>query len=148
MGLLYELTWFLLTVYREEHQHYRRKMKKKKQIQAESQALWVEKYRPSIFMDLLGDQVRKESYVIYFLLNPYLLQRVNRDALRWVKQWDYCVFGKKPQHESQRDKALRQYKATFGNTMGQQYEKKYDKQANDNNNNAEKVTSSPSFINR
>ncbi|KAI8064610.1 P-loop containing nucleoside triphosphate hydrolase protein [Gongronella butleri] len=72
------------------------KNKKKRLIDAESQQLWVEKYKPSIFMDLLGDQ------------------RVNRDALGWVKQWDYCVFGRRPQGETQRDKALREYKSTFG----------------------------------
>ncbi|KAI8332374.1 hypothetical protein BC941DRAFT_436468 [Chlamydoabsidia padenii] len=99
----------------EQEKQVKRKLKKKKTIQAESQALWVEKYRPSIFMDLLGDQ------------------RVNREALRWVKQWDYCVFGKKPQHETQRDKALRQYKATFGNSMGQHYQKKHDKKSGDEN---------------
>ncbi|KAI8089045.1 uncharacterized protein BX664DRAFT_126288 [Halteromyces radiatus] len=88
----------------------KRKNKKKKQIQAESQALWVEKYKPTIFMDLLGDQ------------------RVNREALRWVKQWDYCVFQKKPQDESQRDKVMRQYKATFGSAMTDPYEKKKNKE--------------------
>ncbi|ORY99715.1 hypothetical protein BCR42DRAFT_430045 [Absidia repens] len=92
---------------RERNQFFKRKSKKKRYIQHESHALWVEKYKPTIFMDLLGDQ------------------RVNREALRWVKQWDYCVFGKKPQDESRRDKALRQYKATFGSSMGNQYEKQH-----------------------
>ncbi|CAO3593498.1 unnamed protein product [Absidia cylindrospora] len=94
-------------VEREREQFFKRKTKKKRYIQHESHALWVEKYKPKVFMDLLGDQ------------------RVNREALRWVKQWDYCVFGKKPLDESRRDKALRQYKATFGNSMGNQYEKQY-----------------------
>ncbi|RUS19855.1 hypothetical protein BC937DRAFT_86802 [Endogone sp. FLAS-F59071] len=40
--------------------------------------LWTEKYRPRQFIDLLGDQ------------------RLNRDVMKWVKQWDFCVFGKKP----------------------------------------------------
>jgi hypothetical protein len=47
-------------------------------------------------MDLMGDQ------------------RLNRDVLRWVKQWDYCVFKKRPSEETQRDKVMRQYKSTFG----------------------------------
>lgn len=41
-------------------------------------------------------------------------QRLNRDVLRWVKQWDFCVFKRKPSAETQRDKVLRQYRNTFG----------------------------------
>ncbi|KAF8912069.1 hypothetical protein CPB84DRAFT_1761185 [Gymnopilus junonius] len=37
--------------------------------------LWVDRYRPRKFTDLLGNE------------------RVARDAMTWVKQWDYCVFG-------------------------------------------------------
>ncbi|KAF7726259.1 hypothetical protein EC973_008969 [Apophysomyces ossiformis] len=72
------------------------KIKKTKHCIREENQLWVDKYRPKSFMDLLGDQ------------------RVNRDVLKWVKQWDYCVFGKLPPQESQREKAFRQYKSTFG----------------------------------
>lgn len=38
--------------------------------------LWVDRYRPKRFTDLLGDE------------------RVHREVLAWVKQWDLCVFGK------------------------------------------------------
>ena len=38
--------------------------------------LWVDRYRPKRFTDLLGDE------------------RVHREVLAWVKQWDVCVFGK------------------------------------------------------
>ena len=38
--------------------------------------LWVDRYRPKRFTDLLGDE------------------RVHREVLTWVKQWDVCVFGK------------------------------------------------------
>ncbi|KAJ3271775.1 hypothetical protein HDV01_006383 [Terramyces sp. JEL0728] len=38
--------------------------------------LWVDKYRPKMYIDLVGDE--------------YL----NRSILAWVKHWDYCVFGK------------------------------------------------------
>ncbi|CAG8606190.1 3080_t:CDS:10, partial [Paraglomus occultum] len=38
--------------------------------------LWVDKYRPKKFTDLSGDE------------------RLNRECLKWLKQWDYCVFGK------------------------------------------------------
>lgn len=37
--------------------------------------MWVDKYRPRAFTDLLGDD------------------RLHRDVLRWVKAWDPCVFG-------------------------------------------------------
>ena len=36
-------------------------------------ALWVDKYAPRAFMDLLSDE------------------RINRHVLRWVKQWDSFV---------------------------------------------------------
>ena len=39
-------------------------------------ALWVDRYRPQKFTELLGDD------------------RVHREVLSWVKEWDYCVFGK------------------------------------------------------
>lgn len=38
--------------------------------------LWVDRYRPRKFTDLLGNE------------------KVARDAMTWVKDWDYCVFGK------------------------------------------------------
>ena len=40
------------------------------------ETLWVDRYRPKRFTDLLGDE------------------RVHREVLAWVKQWDLCVFGK------------------------------------------------------
>ncbi|EPB93080.1 hypothetical protein HMPREF1544_00154 [Mucor circinelloides 1006PhL] len=73
-----------------------RRKKKKVQPKDDSGQLWVDKYRPTSYMDLMGDQ------------------RVNRDVLRWVKQWDYCVFKKSVKKESQRDKQLKHYKSTFG----------------------------------
>ncbi|KAI0819032.1 P-loop containing nucleoside triphosphate hydrolase protein [Irpex lacteus] len=39
--------------------------------------LWVDRYRPQRFTDLLGDD------------------RVHREVMAWVKEWDYCVFGRK-----------------------------------------------------
>ncbi|KTW25985.1 hypothetical protein T552_03259 [Pneumocystis carinii B80] len=38
--------------------------------------LWVKKYAPKKFMDLIGDD------------------RIHREVLRWIKHWDFCVFGK------------------------------------------------------
>ncbi|CAG8480683.1 7964_t:CDS:10 [Ambispora leptoticha] len=46
-------------------------------VEAETK-LWVDKYRPKRYIDLLGDE------------------KANREIIRWIKQWDYCVFGKKP----------------------------------------------------
>jgi len=40
------------------------------------ETLWVDRYRPKRFTDLLGDE------------------RVHREVLAWVKEWDLCVFGK------------------------------------------------------
>lgn len=36
--------------------------------------MWVDRYRPQKFVDLAGDE------------------RVNRETLSWVKEWDQCVF--------------------------------------------------------
>ncbi|KND04421.1 uncharacterized protein SPPG_00150 [Spizellomyces punctatus DAOM BR117] len=38
--------------------------------------LWVDKYAPRMYVDLVGDE------------------RINREVLTWVKEWDYCVFKK------------------------------------------------------
>ncbi|KIM48804.1 hypothetical protein M413DRAFT_437980 [Hebeloma cylindrosporum] len=47
--------------------------------------LWVDRYRPRKFIELLGNE------------------RVARDALSWVKQWDWCVFGKSRGKKRARD---------------------------------------------
>ncbi|KAK7467394.1 Chromosome transmission fidelity protein 18 [Stygiomarasmius scandens] len=43
---------------------------------AKEDNLWVERYRPQKFTDLIGNE------------------RVARDAMNWLKQWDKCVFGR------------------------------------------------------
>ncbi|KAL7177426.1 hypothetical protein ACSBR2_030732 [Camellia fascicularis] len=40
-----------------------------------NEKLWVDKYAPKSFMELLSDE------------------QTNREVLLWLKQWDYCVFG-------------------------------------------------------
>ncbi|KAL4399028.1 Chromosome transmission fidelity protein 18 [Malassezia pachydermatis] len=40
--------------------------------------MWVDKYQPRVFTELLGED------------------RVHREALRWLKEWDPCVFGRAP----------------------------------------------------
>ncbi|OJA12544.1 hypothetical protein AZE42_08143 [Rhizopogon vesiculosus] len=44
---------------------------------APEDTLWVDRYRPGKFTELLGNE------------------RVARETMAWVKQWDWCVFGKK-----------------------------------------------------
>eukprot|EP00898_Chlorokybus_atmophyticus_P003584 jgi/Chlat1/4226/Chrsp27S04307 len=43
---------------------------------SQKEQLWVDKYAPRMFTDLLSDE------------------RTNREVLRWVKAWDACVFNK------------------------------------------------------
>lgn len=47
-------------------------------------SLWVDKYAPVGFLDLLSDEL------------------INRDVVRWVKEWDTCVFGKEDNAASMR----------------------------------------------
>ncbi|KAE9394078.1 P-loop containing nucleoside triphosphate hydrolase protein [Gymnopus androsaceus JB14] len=47
--------------------------------------LWVDRYRPKTFTDLMGND------------------RVAREALEWLKQWDKCVFGKSKGKKRRRD---------------------------------------------
>jgi len=47
-----------------------------KSTQRQIPSLWVDKYAPVGFLDLLSDEM------------------INRDVVRWVKEWDTCVFGK------------------------------------------------------
>ncbi|KAF9904497.1 hypothetical protein EC991_002657 [Linnemannia zychae] len=59
-----------------------------------NERLWVDKYRPMKYTDLMGDE------------------RVNREVLSWIKEWDQCVFGRKyhkftPEHKKQQFKEFR-----------------------------------------
>jgi len=47
--------------------------------------LWVDRYRPRKFTELLGNE------------------RVARETMAWVKQWDWCVFGKRKTKKRQRE---------------------------------------------
>ncbi|QRW27758.1 sister chromatid cohesion protein [Rhizoctonia solani] len=40
-------------------------------------SMWVDRYRPKCFTDLLGDE------------------RVHRETMAWLKEWDQCVFGRR-----------------------------------------------------
>ncbi|KAJ3219640.1 hypothetical protein HDU67_000128 [Dinochytrium kinnereticum] len=50
--------------------------------------LWVDKYAPKEYIDLVGDE------------------RINREVLSWVKQWDFCVFKKAVKIKSYTDPPL------------------------------------------
>ncbi|CDO76430.1 hypothetical protein BN946_scf184781.g7 [Trametes cinnabarina] len=62
----------------EERQHSDAEAIRKpvQQANTTSTALWVDRYKPRRFTELLGDD------------------RVHREVLAWVKEWDCCVFGK------------------------------------------------------
>uniref|UniRef100_F6I6Z5 Uncharacterized protein n=1 Tax=Vitis vinifera TaxID=29760 RepID=F6I6Z5_VITVI len=45
------------------------------ETQVVNEQLWVDKYAPSSFTELLSDE------------------QTNREVLLWLKQWDSCVFG-------------------------------------------------------
>ncbi|KAF9962640.1 hypothetical protein BGZ72_000060 [Mortierella alpina] len=57
-----------------------------------SEKLWVDKYRPKKYTDLMGDE------------------RVNREVLSWIKEWDQCVFGRKYKKFTPDHKKQQQYK--------------------------------------
>jgi chromosome transmission fidelity protein 18 len=61
------------------------------EIMHSDERLWVDRYKPKKFLDLLGDEVRVHTGPI--MPNNPLNQRVNRETLGWVKEWDQCVFG-------------------------------------------------------
>ncbi|KAJ1651331.1 Chromosome transmission fidelity protein 18 [Dispira simplex] len=64
-------------------------------------AMWVDTYQPRYFSDLVSDE------------------KVNREALLWIKQWDYCVFGRKnPNLDNQR--VFFRSKARYNNTSSRQ----------------------------
>lgn len=52
---------------------------------APEETLWVDRYRPHKFTELMGNE------------------RVARDTMTWLKQWDWCVFGRKRGRKRPRD---------------------------------------------
>ncbi|KAI9500116.1 hypothetical protein BX070DRAFT_230842 [Coemansia spiralis] len=56
-------------------------------------SLWVDKYRARTFLDLVSDE------------------RTNRAVMQWLKEWDYCVFGReKPKHGTADSQAADKWK--------------------------------------
>ncbi|KAI9250024.1 hypothetical protein BY458DRAFT_33921 [Sporodiniella umbellata] len=80
----------------EEIDNDKKQKKKKKRGTSKdtSGILWVDRYRPKSYSELTGDQ------------------RLFREVLQWIKQWDFCVFNRVPYQETQRDKAMKQFKDT------------------------------------
>lgn len=65
---------------------------------ADQTSLWTDRYRPKKFIDLIGDEV-KTLFIINdphhkrkLMILPPLMQRVFRNAMSWLKEWDQCVF--------------------------------------------------------
>lgn len=61
--------------------------------------MWVDKYRPTKFTDLLGEEVSLNKpfqtshlFAKLGLLSRLSIQRCHRDVLSWLKDWDKCVF--------------------------------------------------------
>ncbi|KAH7427153.1 hypothetical protein KP509_10G031900 [Ceratopteris richardii] len=65
------------------------------------EALWVEKYAPKSFTELLSDEQTNRE-VTHYVLDFYVWKSTYTKTfhllgkvLRWLKQWDKCVFGEK-----------------------------------------------------
>lgn len=58
------------------------------EVPTRSASLWVEKYRPTHFVELLSDD------------------GVNRTLLQWLKLWDCVVFGRPPKVKLQKEKQI------------------------------------------
>ncbi|KAF9438709.1 hypothetical protein BGZ76_005654 [Entomortierella beljakovae] len=64
---------------------------------SQSERLWVDKYKPRKYTDLMGDE------------------RVNRGVLSWIKEWDQCVFGRKykkyvPEYKQQQQQQFKEFR--------------------------------------
>ncbi len=61
--------------------------------------MWVDKHRPNKFTELLGDE------------------RVHREVLGWLKEWDECVF-KRKNHRKERHRQYIQAKYGYSDSNG------------------------------
>jgi chromosome transmission fidelity protein 18 len=74
-----------------------------------SKQLWTDKYRATKFVELLGDE------------------RIHRDIMRWLKHWDYCVFGREIPKSSNNYQSTyprkTETKPTFGGSVVDAYQR-------------------------
>ena len=80
--------------------------------QTPNNKLWVDKYRPRSYLDLLSDE------------------QANRDILKWIKSWDGCVFGRTAAPK----------KPAFGTRAHQQQQQQQQRNGNKGNAGAETET--------
>lgn len=58
--------------------------------------MWTDKYRPTSFTDLLGDEVYLHAPTSSTSMLTRRLKRLHRSALLWLKSWDNVVFSNDP----------------------------------------------------
>lgn len=53
--------------------------------------LWVEKFAPRAFCDLLSDIVRISSNIFFSRIHFWFISKgINRTLLEWLNLWQYC----------------------------------------------------------
>lgn len=57
--------------------------------------IWTDRYRPKTFTDLLGDEVSGSNRP-WKRFAQFRVQRMHRQAMSWLKEWDSCVFKSAP----------------------------------------------------
>ena len=50
--------------------------------------LWVDKYAPRTFVDLLSPEVREFQLCLLCVMDTRVAQPINREVLTWLKSWD------------------------------------------------------------
>lgn len=84
--------------------------------------IWTDRYKPRLFTELLGDEVRRVVVLlsITYPSTEFLIsqqKRTHRYAMAWLKEWDSCVFKNMNAAAVARKKSLkraRQENGAFG----------------------------------
>ena len=87
---------------------------------------WTDRYKPKLFTELLGDEVKIHSTYPEcpsrsLKLTASSLQRTHRQAMSWLKEWDLCVYKNGSSANAQRKKNLKRQRdanAPNGSTFG------------------------------
>ncbi|KAF8643844.1 hypothetical protein AX16_008861 [Volvariella volvacea WC 439] len=74
-----------LSIHKKRNDTEKHKTTRAQDFSDANDTLWVDRYRPRKFTELIGNE------------------RVARDTMTWVKQWDWCVFGKNKTKKRLRD---------------------------------------------